>query len=196
MTVATNPASTIAEVIRCVRDIIAALPSELALPAEQRVTVTMGKRPTMYEGAPPRVHFRPDKDGSWGDPPTGTGGMGYVAGAAQGCSVYVWGAGNTDDFQHYDSADALVDAVWNALTRAARGRIAGASFGDPATMGDEYFGQTYLYRFVYNRGVQRNAEIWALAANPVGASPPDIGKPPGAVASTIQPLGVTVTPLP
>jgi len=168
--IVTNPASTLAGVIRCVRDIFAAMPSQLALPPEQRVTVTIGKRPGSFEGAPPRVHFRPDERGTWGDPPAGLGGKGFVAGAQQGCSVYVWGppADDGDDFKAYDGADSLIDDVWNALERAARGRVVPASFGDASKADEEYYGQSYVFRFAYERGVQKNAEIAALPADSIG----------------------------
>lgn len=196
MSVPTNPSSSLAEVIRCVRDIFAAMPSQLALPASERVTITIGKRPTTYEGAPPRVHFRPDENGTWGDVPTGMGGVGYEGGAQQGCSVFVWGPGDADDFAHYDGADALVFNVWSALMRAARGRVSPATFGDPSKKDEETYGQTYLFRFTYACGIQRNREIWSLPANPIAPSPPDISRPPGTPASVVLPLSVTVTPEP
>ncbi len=196
MSVATNPSSSLAEVIRCVRDIFAAMPSQLALDEKDRVTVTMGKRPAPYQGAPPRVHFKPDESGSWGDVPTGMGGAGYEGGADQGCSVYVWGPSDADDFAHYDGANALIDMVWSALQRAARGRISPASFGDTSKKDETTYGQTYIFRFTYSRGIQRNREIWSLPPNAIAPSPPDISRPPGSPASTVLPLDVTVTPKP
>lgn len=192
MSVATNPFSPMGEMLRCARDVLVATEPNPGAP--NAVTITIGKRPSVYEGAPPRVHFRPDR-GTWADSSIGFGGTGCVADNLMGCTVYVWGDGNADDWYHYDAADALTLRVLNALARVARGRISGGTFEDPAKANEEYFGQTYAIRFSYSYGIQRDKDIWSLPSNPIAASPPDLSRPPGSPASTVA-TSITVTPKP
>lgn len=193
--IVTNPSSPLVDLVRCVVAILAALPSQQALPPEQRITVTIGERPKSYEGAPPRVHFWPDPRGTWGDPPAGAAGKGYVGGIAHGCTVFVWGAPGDDDFAMYDPANVLLRQVTNAIKRAGTGRVAGASFGNDAKADEALYGKAYVFRFVYAYGIQRDAEVWALPSDPPGgvAVPPDPNAPPGTPASTVAPLSTTVT---
>lgn len=187
-TTATNPASTLDDVLDCVTYLLIAVN---ALPAE---SILRGKVNLVAVDAPPRVLFIPEVKGTWGDPPEGTGGTGYVAGIKHGCDVYVWGEPDVDPARDWFLANALARRVINCIMRAARGRIEGGSFGDPSVASVSKYGEDVRFQFLYNTGVQQDREIWAVPSMPIGYSPPDINKPPGTPNTTILPLNLTVTP--
>ncbi len=184
----TTPTSPLSDVIRCVRDIFGAIGDATPIMTGKHYLEDFGT------GSAPRVLFVPDPRGKWGDPPTGTGGSGYVSGVAHGCTVYVRGAEDGTDEGRFDNAYALADLVQNALLRAARGRVVGEDFGDNSPAGVDAYGADIAFSFTYARGVQRSAVIWALPATPIAKSPPDPMKPPGTYPSTSIETDVTVTP--
>lgn len=181
-TTPTLPTSTFADLAICVRDIFAAI--------GETATVLFGKRFIAQEGAPRRVVFVADPDrGKWSkNYQLGGAGKGYVGGWDQGGAVYIWGkpALDGDDFESTRDADALTDLVINAMVRAAPGVIDGDQVREVGKPDDEHYGYTYKLRLLLNRGVPRNAPIFALkntTADPV--SPPDPQRPPGTETATL-----------
>lgn len=183
----TNPSSPLSDVLRCIVDIFSGIGD--ATPLE----VGKGYLDRGI-GIGPRVVFVPDPRGKGAEVPTGMGGTGYVAGVAHSCDVYVRGAEDVTDIGRFDAAYALADRVINAIQRAARGRVEfDFSVSDASPLAIDAFGADLNFKFTYIRAVQRDQAIWALPANPIAASPPDINRPPGTPASTVATV-YTVTP--
>ncbi len=176
----TLPASTVADLAICVRDIFAAIGED--------ATVLFGKRHVTQEGAPRRVVFVPDTRGKWSkDYTVGGAGKGYTAATALGCWVYIWGAPapDGDDFESTRDADALLALVINALCRPSGGVLDGDQVGDAGQPEDDAYGFAYKLRFVLNQGVEKDARVWSLkntSSDPV--SPPDPQRPPGTSSAT------------
>jgi len=180
----TNPASSLADVLRCISDIFTGI--------TDATPILVGKEHLADFGTatPPRVLFVPDPKGSLTDPPDGCGGMGYEGGVAHGCNVYVRGAEGGGDLGRYDAAYTLADRVVTALGRAARGRWVGRDFADDSPSGVDAYGADIAFSFVYTRGIQRDPKVWSLPAAPVAASPPNISAPPGSPPGTPV-IGIT-----
>lgn len=185
-TTATNDASPLSVALSCVRDLLV---EAGVLPPD---SILVGKLELTAVSAPPRILFIPEVKGTWGDPPTGTGGTGYVAGVSHGCDVYIWGEPDPDPFLEWCAADLLADAVINAIRRASRAFTSGGPYEDPSPQAVSKYGETIRMRFVYSRGVKRNQRIWSLPSRPIAPSPPDINKPDGSPASTVAPLSINV----
>lgn len=187
----TNAASSLSDVLRCITDIFSGIGDATPILVCKREKLL-----TSGVGSAPSVTFVPDPKGTLGDPPMGTGGTGYEGGITHGCAVYVRGSEGGGDLGRFDDAYRLADIVVGALSRAARGRWGGGDFADDSPSDADAFGADISFRFTYTRGVQRNAKIWKLPANPVAPSPPQVDKPDGTPSSTIGPLDVAVIPQP
>lgn len=184
----TNPASPLSDVFRCVQSIF--------LDIGNMTPVLIGKKHinAFGMGSGPKVIFVPDPRGKGSEVPTGMGGVGYVAGVAHQCDVYVRAAEDGSDVGRFDAVYALADLVINCLERAARGRIdIDFAMADSSPTDVDAYGADLSFKFTYVRGVQRNPRVWALPPNPIAPSPPDINRPPGTPASVVE-ADYTVTP--
>lgn len=187
--VPTNPASPLSDIIRCVVSIFQLVADPTPIQVGKQYLRDFGV------GSAPRVLFVPDSKGKDGQAPAGSGGVGYIGWVAHGCQVYVRGAESGDDIGRFDAAYALADRVVNAVERAGRSRLDWVGYKDFSPTAVDAYGADLAFSFVYTRGIQCDEQIWALRANPIAKSPPDIGRPPGAAQSTVGSLVVTVVPL-
>lgn len=183
----TNPASTLDDVIRCIEDIFSGIGDATPIQYGKEYLATFGT------GTPPKILFVDDAKGSLTDPPEGSGGMRFEAGIAIGCNVYVRAAEGGGDLGRRDAVNTLTARVISAIGRAARGRWQGRDFADDSPSGVDAYGADRAFSFIYTYGVQSDPAVWALPANPIAPSPPNISAPPGSPPGSPV-IVTTVTP--
>jgi hypothetical protein len=153
------------------------------------IEILTGERYDRQEGAPPRLFFRPDKQGRMGPVRELTGRS--VGTWTHGCNVYAWGAETAADLDRYDAAIALAMQVRAALHLAVAAR--GGAF--EVVRADETslvtFGEDYMFRFEYTWDIPRDdaLERAALAlaqANGYSQSPTDPDRPHGPTPQTFS----------
>lgn len=182
------PPSTLSDMLRYVVALYAQaglIRTDLADPSTG-IEIIVGERYEQQEGAPPRLFFRPDKDGKLGPVYELTGRS--IGSWSQSCNVYTWGAESAVDLDRYDSAMALAMQAQAALQIAGVQR---ATFG-PVTRQDGTsiltFGEEYAFRFEYVWEVPRDAtlEAAAIALGALSQSPTLPDQPNGPTGDTFS----------
>jgi hypothetical protein len=150
--------------------------------------VLIGERWLPQFSAPPRIVFRPTKDGGNFGPPNRVG-AGFIASIRETMTAYVWGDETVADGDRYRAAKALCMRLINAYRREGPGKLTGLNIarGDATA---ETFGEEYQVTAAFTWNVPQDAAIWAPPTTP--EPNPDPMRPQGDTGET-ESLTMTTT---